>query len=463
MRPFPLLIALACAGCAGPAPAPGLPPVPAAFKESDPRPIPAPASDVQPRGAWWKAFADPVLDELVAEAAVNNASIELAAAHLSQARALVRAADAARFPQLNVQAGVSRQGGPLVNAAGSEGTLISASTNISYELDLLGRLGKSVDAAALDAGAEAATLASARLMVQADVAHAYFALRALDAERAVMRAIDSDYRNQLALAERRFRAGYAADFDVELIRRESATSEAEALALDRRRAELEHGLAVLTGQIASSFRFDQSGWDTALPTVPAGLPSTLLTRRPDVAAAQRKLLAEQARGEAARLAWFPNLFLTGAFGHASPDLTQLLEGSARAWSVGSLLALPLLDGGRRQAQLAQADARSQAALAAYRERILVAFRETEDQLSSLRLLAGEETAQGNALKASERTVQLAQSRVDRGLSSQLDLILVRRDALQAKRQALRLKLARFQATVGLFRALGGDWESKNAM
>jgi multidrug efflux system outer membrane protein len=193
------------------------------------------------------------------------------------------------------------------------------------------------------------------------------------------------------------------------------------------------------------------------------LPSTLLTRRPDVAAAQRKLLAEQARGEAARLAWFPNLFLTGAFGHASPDLTQLLEGSARAWSVGSLLALPLLDGGRRRAQLAQADARSQAALAAYRERILVAFRETEDQLSSLRLLAGEETAQGKALKASERTVQLAQSRVDRGLSSQLDLILVRRDALQAKRQALRLKLARFQATVGLFRALGGDWESKNAM
>jgi multidrug efflux system outer membrane protein len=463
MRLFPLLLALACAGCAGPAPAPDLPPVPAAFKESDPRWIVAPASDVQPRGTWWKAFADPVLDQLVAEAGRNNTSIQLAEAHLAQARALVRAAGAARFPQLNLQAGISRQGGPLVNAAGSDGTLASTSASFSYEPDLSGRLGKALDAATLDAGAEAASLASAQLVVQADVAQAYFALRAVDAERALLHSIQSDYLSQLALAERRVRAGYAAGFDLELIRRESAAIDAEAFALERRRAELEHGLAVLTGQVASSFGFDQAGWDAALPTVPPGLPSTLLTRRPDVAAAQRKLLAEQARGESARRAWFPNLLLTASSGYASPDLAQLLDGSARAFSIGSMLALPLLDGGRRAAQVAQADARAQAALAAYRERILVAFRETEDQLSALRLLAGEETAQANALAASERTVQLAQSRVERGLSSQLDLILVRRDALQARRQAVRLKLARFQATVGLFRALGGDWKSKNAV
>jgi multidrug efflux system outer membrane protein len=171
------------------------------------------------------------------------------------------------------------------------------------------------------------------------------------------------------------------------------------------------------------------------------------------------MMAEQARGKAARRAWFPNLVLTSAFGQASPDLGELLGATTRAWSIASLLALPLLDGGRRDAAVKRADAQLQAAVAAYREQILVAFRDTEDQLASLRLLAEQQKAQAAAVAAVERAAMLAQSRYRSGLSSQLDLILVRRDALRVRRQATQTRLAQFQATVGLFRALGGDWKN----
>jgi multidrug efflux system outer membrane protein len=289
------------------------------------------------------------------------------------------------------------------------------------------------------------------------VAHAYFALRAIDAERALVAATQSGYHRQLDLAARRADAGYGSQYELELLRADAAAAAADALALERRRAELEHALAALTGRLASSFEFAAAPWEGALPAVPAGLPSTLLARRPDIAAAWSAVQAEHARGEAARLAWFPNLSLTAAFGYASPQLNALVDGSARAWGMGSLLALPLLDGGRRQASVRQADARSQAALATWRERIVAAFRDTEDQLSALRLLASEDEARRAALAASERALALAQSRAARGLASELDLTVVRRDVLRAQRQALAVKLARFQATVGLVRALGGGW------
>jgi multidrug efflux system outer membrane protein len=466
MKLFPItvLAALACAGCAStlPPPVPVAPPLPAAFKEADPRWVMAAPAEARPRGAWWKAFSDPVLDGLIDRAERSNSAIHLAAARLAQARALVRSADAARAPQLGLNASASRQGGPLINAAGADGTLLSASASFSYEIDLIGRLAKTADAARLDAGAGAAMLQNARLLVQAEAADTYFGLRALDAERTIVRRIQAAYRDQLGLVERRAGAGYGAEFDVQLLRAEAAAADADALLLDRRRAELEHALAVLAGELATTFSVAEAVWDTPLPAIPAGLPSTLLTRRPDVSAAQRGMMAEQARANAARLAWFPNLILTSAFGHASADLGELLHAATRAWSVGSLLALPLLDGGRRDAALQRADAQLQAAAASYRERILVAFRDSEDQLSSLRLLADLRQVQGTALAASERASLLAESRYRSGLSSQLDLIVVRRDALRLRRQALHTRLAQFQATVGLFRALGGDWDGGDA-
>jgi multidrug efflux system outer membrane protein len=455
-----LATVLAIAGCASEPQdiSSVIPAIPDTFKERAAHWIALAPAETQARGEWWRVFADPVLDELVERAGRKNTSIQLAAARLAQARALVRSADAGRYPQLSLGAAAARQGGPLINAAGSDGTLFSASAGLSYELDLSGRLAAASSAEQLDAQAREAMLQSARLMVQADVAQTYFAVRALDAERALLRQVQSDYRQQLALTERRERAGYASELDVQLNRSQVATVDGEALALDQRRAQLEHALALLLGELASTFRLAEARWDGALPVIPAGIPSRLLARRPDVSAAQRTVQAQGARRRAARLAWFPNLVLTGSGGYASPDLGDLFMMSTRAWGVGALLALPVLDGGRRSATLQRADADLDALLAAYREQILVAFREVEDQLSALRLLAGQVEVQGAALASTARASLLAQSRYRSGQSSQLDVLLVQRDEFQAKRQAVRLRLAQFQSTVGLVRALGGSWD-----
>jgi multidrug efflux system outer membrane protein len=461
---LPLLLPLLLAGCAtAPPPAHELPALPAAFKEAAPASADWTAAPIAAaQGRWWTVFNDPRLDQLVAQAGQHNASIELAAASLARTRATLHGAQAARAPQLGLNASATRQGGPLINAAGSEGDLFGASGSLAWELDLFGRLTKLRDAAARDLDAAGALLQDTRLMVQADVAQAYFGLRALDAESALLEAIGHEYRTQIDLATRRAAAGYGTEAELDLLRGEAAAARAELLALARRRAELEHALAALTGQLASSFALQAAGWDTPLPFVPAGLPSSLLVRRPDVNAARAGVEAARERGDAARRAWFPNLVLTAAFGFASPQLGQLADGSSQAWSLAGLLAQPLLDGGRRQATLGQADAQTQAAWAAYRERILVAFRDTEDQLAALRLLAGEEAARRETQAAFERALQMAQSRAARGLASQLELAVVRRDALQARRQLVRVKLARFQATVGLIRALGGGWGEPGA-
>jgi multidrug efflux system outer membrane protein len=455
-----LVTALSIAGCASEPQdiTTSIPSIPAAFKQADARWIALAPAEAQPRGEWWRVFADPILNQLVARADRNNTSIELAAARLAQARALVRSSGAGRYPQLGIGAAASRQGGPLVNAAGSDGTLFSAGASLSYELDLSGRLAKAVDAERLDAEARDAMLQSTRLMVQADVATAYFSLRALDAERTLLHQMQSEYRQQLALTERRERAGYAAELDVQLNRSELAAVDGEALALDQRRAELEHALALLTGELASGFELAEARWDGAPPVIPAGIPSRLLARRPDVSAAQRTVQAQQARRRAARLAWFPNLVLTSSGGYASGDLDDLFRMSMRAWGVGALLALPVLDGGRRSANLQRADAELEATLAAYREQVLVAFRDVEDQLSALRLLAEQVRVQAGALASTARASVLAQSRYHSGQSSQLDVLLVQRDEFKAKRQAVRLRLAQYQATVGLVRALGGSWD-----
>ncbi|MDB5880752.1 MAG: efflux system, outer rane lipoprotein NodT family [Ramlibacter sp.] len=455
-----LLAALVLGGCASAptAPSPNIE-VPATFREGDIRWTSAPPAEAQARGTWWKAFSDPTLDGLMDRAAANNTSIELAAARLMQARALARSAEADRLPQFGLRAGIARQGGPLINAAGGQGTLATLAGDLSYELDLFGRLSKASTAASLDAQSREALLRSTQLLVQADVAQNYLSLRALDAERELVRGTLTAYRETVDITERRFRAGSIAELDVVRVRAELASIESDALALDRRRAELEHSLAVLLGETASSFQLASGEWSATLPVIPAGVPSTVLTRRPDVAAAQRTLEASQARLGVARTAWFPTLSLTSSGGFASPNLGDLLTASMRAWSVGALLAMPLFDGGRREAGIQNAQGELGASLASYREQILVAFREVEDQLSGLRLLAEQANVQTQAVALGSRASVLAESRYRSGLASQLDLLDARRTDLRNRRTALQVRAAQYQATVALVRALGGGWEA----
>jgi multidrug efflux system outer membrane protein len=454
------LLLVSCASVPAIDPA-SLPSTPAAFKEGDGRWTVAAPAEAQPRGEWWKAFSDPVLDDLIARAQRNNASVQVAAARLAQARAFVLSTKADRLPQIGIGASAYRLDGIVSNTAGPARGFYTAGANASYEADLFGRLARTTDAAVLDAQAREALLQSTRLLVQADVAQAYLALRAIDVERALVRSTVGAYRDTLSLTERRFRAGDVAELDVTRARTEVAATESDALALDQRRAEIEHALAVLVGEAASDFQVSVAEWKTALPIIPAGVPSTVLTRRPDVSAAQSSLAAAQQRVGVAKAAWFPSLSLTATGGYASPEIGDIFKWSARAWGLGALLSLPIFDGGRREAGVQNARGEMDAALANYREQILVAFKDVEDQLSALRLLAEQSEAQGRAVEAASRSTALSDARYRNGLVSQLDLLDARRSELRNRRQALQVRSAQYQATVGLVRALGGAWETKS--
>jgi len=462
MKPLIPILLLILAGCATQPPQidpAALPGTPAAFKEGDGRWTVAPPAETQPRGEWWKAFGDPLLDDLIERANRNNSTIRIAAARLAQARAFVRATDADRYPQIGVGASATRLRGDVGPTFGPARTILEASGSISYEVDLFGRLAQATDAATLDAQAQAGLLQSAKLLVQAEVAQAYLALRALDDERALVRRTVAAYRETLALTERRWRAGDVAELDVARASTEVAVTESDAYALDRRRSELEHALSVLVGEVPSHFAVGVAEWKMQLPVIPAGVPGTVLARRPDVSAAQYTVLAAQARVGVAQAAWFPDVRLTASGGFASAELADLFKWSARSWLIGGLLSLPLFDGGRRQAGIDNASAEFDGAVMRYREQILVAFKEVEDQLAALRLLAEQAEAQQRAVSFASRSTSLSEVRYRNGYVSQLDLLDAQRSELRNRRQEVQTRSAQYQATVALVRALGGGWDT----
>ena len=450
----PLLMALILAGCANiqvPEPQ-ALPAVPAAYKN----PV-SPDAAAPQQAQWWKTFGDTQLDALVERAMAHNTSVQAASARLARARALVRNAGAAQMPQLGVSASSARTGGDFNQSQGTAGNLHQLRLEASYEVDVMGRLSKASQAAQLDARAAQALLANAHLLVQADVAQAYFSLRAIDAERALVRDTVNAYRDTLKLTERRHAAGDVSDLDVARVRTEVAANEAQALALDRRRQELETAMAVLVGDLPSNLSVAEGAWGEALPAVPAGLPSSMLARRPDISAAHASYEAAQARVGVAQTAWFPNLSLTAAAGGASPELSDLFKTSAGLWGINALLSLPIFDGGRREAGVQGAAAQADEAAAAYREQVLQAFKDVEDQLANLTLLSAQGRAQAEAVTSAQRALALSDSRYRNGMVSQLELLDSRRTELANRRQALQVRAAQYQATVALIKALGGSW------
>ncbi|HEY1129325.1 MAG TPA: efflux transporter outer membrane subunit [Roseateles sp.] len=449
-----LFAALLLAGCAsvGSIDPSQLPQAPAAYKSQ------AANGAAALTASWWQPFADPVLEDLVARAMTANTNVQAAASRLAQARAALGSAQAGRLPQVGVSVGAGRAstpGQPMPQPA----TQYSAGLNLAYELDLGGRLLHERDAAALDVQSREQLLADARLLVQANVARGYLALRALDAERGLVRDTVAAYGETLSLTEKRARAGDVADLDLARVRAELAANEAEALALDRRRVELETALAVLVGEPASNFSLVPTAWTTALPAVPAGLPSELLQRRPDLAAAHSQLQAAQARVGIAQAAWWPNLSLTAQGGGISSELSNLLKSGAGTWGVGLLGALPIFDGGRREAGVNAAKAQVDGSAIAFREQFLLALKDVEDQLGALSLLQAQEQASARAVSAAGQALKLSDTRYRNGLVSQLELLDARRSELANRRSALQVRSAQYQATVGLIRALGGGWSN----
>jgi multidrug efflux system outer membrane protein len=445
-------------------------PAPTAFKEatnSKEWKIAAPAESLH-RGAWWEVFQDPVLNSLETQASETNQNLVAAVARVRQARALAKAAHADQLPSIGAGFGATRQRsspaslGLPKNAEVSPQTLWRGQATIAYEVDLFGRVDASVRAAGADAARSEALFRSVQLALQADVAQNYFELREFDSEVKLLRDTIALRADAVKLVERRFSEGEISELDLARARGELATAEADMARALRQRGESEHRMAILLGKAPAEFTFKETPLSKVTVAIPAGLPSSLLERRPDIAAAEQAMAAANARIGVARAAFFPRLDLTGALGYESATLGQLFNWSSRTFLLGPLagtaLTMPIFDGGLRNAQLDQARGRYDEEISNYRQQVLVAFREVEDSLSGLRLLADESGAQTRVLDATQRASRLSRTQYQEGQVGYLDVIDAQRQVLQAQLQTSRLTGMQATTTVNLIRALGGGWE-----
>ena len=474
----PLLAALLLSACAAPDFKQPVLDTPVAFKEAEPvltaadgtRWAPARQAEQQPRGEWWLAFQDARLTELVDEATRNNASLAVAAARVKQARAIAGIAQADRMPQVGLGVGAQRARPSALDAGLPQGTPVapqnsySASLRASYEVDLFGRVSSSVEAARQDAGASEASYRSVLLSLQADVAQQWFRLRALDAELATVDSAVRLREESVRVNQRRFDLGDIGEFDLTRAKTELSATRAEAIGLQRQRATAEHALAVLLGRPAARFTAVNSPLpeNVALPAIPAGLPSTLLERRPDIAAAQRAMEAANARIGVARAAMFPALDINAAGGGVGGSMADVFNWSSRSWVLGALLSLPLVDGGRNKANVTRSEAALEESVAAYRERVLAAFAEVEDNLTGVRILAEQGVEVDDAVRSARRSAELARKLYDAGRSSYLDLLDAQRNLASVERSAVQLRGNQALTTVALIRALGGGWDAPAA-
>ena len=481
----PLMLALVLAGCAtAPEPRDAKLSVPAGFKEAAATEANATTtaaapqgqwktaepSEASPRGAWWLAFDDAKLNELQQQAEAANPSLAVAAARVKAARASLGSARADRLPQVGINAGVTRQKyAPAQQGYSADtnlppGTVWNAGLSASYEVDLFSRVANSVNAAQADAQASEATYRSVLLTLQADVAQAYFNLRTLDAEVAVLERTLGLRQETSNLIGKRKDAGDVSELDVARARTDLATTRAELQGVRGQRAQVEHALALLLGQAPANFNLAPQplATDAKVPHVPAGLPSALLERRPDVAAAQAQMMAATARVGQARSAVFPALMLTANGGNASYELHNLFDWSARAWLVNAVLSMPLFDGGRNKANITRAEASLDESVASYRQTVLGAFGDVEDKLSGLAAVRDQTESLDEAVVAARRSAELADKRYRAGEDSYLTLIDTQRSLLAIERQAVQLRGSWATTTVGLIRALGGSWGEPSA-
>ncbi|MFH7325077.1 efflux transporter outer membrane subunit [Desulfurivibrio sp. C05AmB] len=420
-----------------------------------------PADDL-PKGEWWRLYRDPILDQLQEQAAANNLELRAALARLEQARALVGISEADLLPRLDLQPSAQRGRTPAdLSPLGQTmtTTTLNLPLNLGYEVDLWGRLRRLSEAAGADFAAGAAEVENFRLILHGEVARTYFALRTLDGEIELLGKTVELRRENLRLMASRYQHGISDRLDLSRTETEVAVAEAEMIALRQRRSEVEHGLALLVGEAPGNFI--QAADPAPAPTPPLvkpGLPAELLQRRPDVAGAERRLMAANARIGAAEAAFFPAIRLTGAAGFGSSELSTLLNSGNRFWNFGPQLSLPVFDGGRNRARLEQAQAVHQEALAQYQQTILQAFREVEDALTALKHLAAQQEAQQRAAASARETVTLAHHRYRAGLVSYLEVIDSERSALTLERAVLLTDGQQLQANIALVKALGGGWE-----
>ena len=442
---------------------PATPAPPSAYKETGGWKVATPA-DTTPRGRWWTMFGDPDLDAFEAQLTAANQSLKAALARLEQARAQTRFARASWFPTITAGGGVTRgesstYSPTYLHGAERTGNSFTLGGDLSYEVDLFGRIRNTVAGARATEQATAGDFASLDLALHAELASDYFTLRGLDIEQHFLDRTVADYARALELTENLYHGGAAAISDVQLAQSqlESARTQAEDTRL--RRVQTEHAIAVLVGQEASSFSLAPRNDETALPAPPVdpGVPSQLLERRPDVAAAERRVAAANAAIGVARAAYFPVLTLDGSAGWQSPTTSALLSAPAQYLTIGPQALLTVFDAGAHAAQSAQAHAAYDEQVANYRNTVLGAFQDVEDNLAALRQLQRESVSQAAAVTATQGALEQANLRYKGGIVTYLEVVSTENAALAARLAAADIDIRRANATVLLVRALGGDW------
>ena len=440
----------------------------AAFKEAGDWVVAQPA-DALPKGRWWAVFNDPVLDGLIDQANGGSFTLAAAEARYRQTQAAIGAARAQLFPTLGLNVGATRSGGGTSGSvavdssgnavAGGKTTRYNIALDAGWEPDLWGRVRRQVESARASSEASQADLEAARLSLDAQLATAYFQLRTTDAQIVLIEDMVKAFETNYQLTKNRYAAGVAGRVDVVQAESQLRSAQADAIDLRATRAQLEHAIAVLAGKPPADVTLVPAKLDFHLPSVPPGLPSTLLERRPDIAAAERRVAAANAQIGVAQAAYYPSITLNGSVGRSTSSISKLFSVSNPTWSLGVGVAETLLDFGARRSQVEQARAAYDETVANYRQTVLTSMQDVEDNLAALHWLADETKVQQEAAQAARESVALTVNQYKAGTVSFLNVALVQATQLNAERSLVTLLGRRLAATVALIKAIGGTWEA----
>ena len=441
-------------------------PVPQSFKEEPPKGWKeAQPSDGVLRGKWWEIFGDPALNALEEQVSISNQNVLQAEAQLREAKAAVRVARAALFPLVTGSPSVtaSQASSRLSGRGGSSSPLgtYNIPVSASYTADVWGSIHRSVTASANTAQSIAALLENARLLYQSELAQDYFQLHGLDGVVALLQQTVKAYQEYLVLTRNRFAGGVASDSDVALAETQVYTAQAQLTDVEVQRSQLEHAIAILIGRPPTGFSIPRAPIQVLPPQIPVGLPSALLERRPDIAETERQAAAANQQIGIARAAFYPALTFAASAGVESTSFLNWITWPSRFWTIGPQLAQILFDAGKRTAQVAQAQASYDVTAANYRQTVLTAFQQVEDNLAALRVLANESSVLAQAVKSAQRSVTVSTAQYKAGTASYLQVITVQTLALQDERSAVEVQTRRMTASVLLIEALGGGWNVSN--
>jgi NodT family efflux transporter outer membrane factor (OMF) lipoprotein len=433
---------------------------------------PSEPNDVLSRGPWWKIFNDDALDALELQIDISNQTVKAAAAAFEQSRALVAQARAGFWPTIAASVGAQRQNSPgFAPNAGTPGvpatasrtqTTVTAGVSGSWDIDIWGRIRRTTESNVASAQASSAALAAARLSAQAELATDYFELRAQDQLQKLLDDTVEAETQSLHIAESRYKFGVAARADVVTAQTQLLSSQAQQVNAKIQRAVLEHAVAVLVGKQPAEFTVSPSAMRTDVPTVPAGVPSTLLERRPDVAEAERKMAAANAQIGVTKAGYFPDLTLTGQDQYSSSTFSRLIRNSNRVWAFGPELAQTLFDGGLVRAQVRGARAAYEGTVDTYRQTVLTGFQQVEDEIVTLRVLEKEGVIEDETVKAAREAEALTLNQYKAGTVPYSSVITAQTTRLAAEETALQVLSSRLQASVALIEALGGGWDASMA-